>query len=210
MKLQLAIDDLTLKGALELGHIVEPYIDIIEMGSPFIMAEGMHVVREFCRQFPRKEILADLKIMDAGFHEAELAFKAGADYATVLGVTDMLTIKGCQEAAQKYGKKVYVDMICVDNLPQRICEVEQMGVHGISVHTGVDQQAGGRTAMDDLKEIIKYRMYAEISVAGGINSKTARFYMDEKADVLIVGGGICHAENPFEEAKAIAEIIRET
>jgi len=30
-------------------------------------------------------VLADLKIMDAGEHEANLAFEAGADIVTVLG-----------------------------------------------------------------------------------------------------------------------------
>ena len=61
--------------------------------------------------FPDKEVLADMKIMDAGFYEAEEALKAGADYVTVLGVTDNLTIQGCKEAAEKYGKEIVVDMI---------------------------------------------------------------------------------------------------
>ncbi|VTO12876.1 putative hexulose 6 phosphate synthase [Klebsiella variicola] len=50
-------------------------------------------------------MLADLKIMDAGYYESEMAFKAGADYATVLGVTDILTVKGCVDIANKMGQK---------------------------------------------------------------------------------------------------------
>ena len=30
-----------------------------------------------------------------------------------MGVTDNLTIQGCKEAAEKYGKEIVVDMICV-------------------------------------------------------------------------------------------------
>lgn len=205
MKLQLAIDDLTLQEALALTHKIKDYVDIIEMGSPFIMEEGMHAVREFRKQFPDKEILADLKIMDAGFYEAELAFKAGADYATVLGVTDTLTIKGCQEAADKYDKKIYVDMICVENVPQRIKEIEAIGVFGLSVHTGVDQQAAGREPIDDLNVMIKHRQRANISVAGGIGSNTVDQYIEAMADVVIVGGCICHAVDPVLEAKMIYE-----
>ena len=42
--------------------------------------------------------------MDAGEYEAEETFKAGADYCTVLGVTDTLTIEGCVKADERIWK----------------------------------------------------------------------------------------------------------
>ena len=111
MKLQLALDDITLEDAVELLDKVHPYVDIIEVGSPFIIEEGMRPVRIFKEKYPDCEILADTKIMDAGEYEAEETFKAGADYCTVLGVTDTLTIEGCVKAAKEYGKQTMVDMI---------------------------------------------------------------------------------------------------
>ncbi|MCP1102698.1 3-hexulose-6-phosphate synthase [Aequitasia blattaphilus] len=209
MKLQLAIDDLSMEEALKLTDSILEYIDIIEMGSPFLMEYGMEAVRSFKNRYPEKEILADLKIMDAGFFEAELAFRAGADYATVLGVTDLLTIQGCQDAAEQYGRKIYVDMICVPDIPTRMKAIEEIGVFGISVHTGVDQQAAGRSAIDDLKLMLEHRQKAEISVAGGIHSGTIQSYIDAGADVVISGGGICHSENPRLEAAKIAKCIAE-
>lgn len=115
MKLQLALDDITLEDALSLVRTVRDYIDIIEIGTPFVIEYGMEAVRVMKKEFPEKEILADLKIMDAGDYEAEEALKAGADYVTVLGVTDILTVKGCIDAANRYGKQVVVDMICVED-----------------------------------------------------------------------------------------------
>ena len=151
MKLQIALDDITLEDALVLVGKVRDYIDIIEIGTPFVYEYGMQAVRTMKEHFPDKEVLADMKIMDAGFYEAEEALKAGADYVTVLGVTDNLTIQGCKEAAEKYGKEIVVDMICVDNMEERIAKLEELGVHGLAVHTGTDQQAAGRTPLDDLK-----------------------------------------------------------
>ena len=153
--------------------------------------------------FPDKEVLADMKIMDAGFYEAEEALKAGADYVTVLGVTDNLTIQGCKEAAEKYGKEIVVDMICVDDMEERIAKLEELGVHGLAVHTGTDQQAAGRTPLDDLKVMAAAAKSAKISVAGGIHADTVKDYAVFKPDVLIVGGGICHAEDPVAAAKEI-------
>lgn len=203
MKLQIALDDVTLEGALELVKKVRDYIDIIEIGTPFVYEYGMQAVRTMKEHFPDKEILADMKIMDAGYYEAEEALKAGADYVTVLGVTDNLTIQGCKEAAEKYGKEIVVDMICVENMEERIAKLEEIGVHGLAVHTGTDQQAIGRTPLDDLKVMSAAAKKAKISVAGGIHADTVKDYIKYHPDVLIVGGGICHAEDPAAAAKEI-------
>src|SRR5690625_4007814 len=129
MKLQLALDELKLDEALEFMEQVKDNIDIVEIGTPFVIAEGMRGVRKFKEQFPDKEILADAKIMDGGYFESELAFNAGAEYVTVLGVTDVLTVKACLKAANDYNKQLVVDMICVEDLPNKIIEMEGLGVH---------------------------------------------------------------------------------
>ncbi|EKQ02536.1 D-arabino-3-hexulose 6-phosphate formaldehyde lyase [Lacticaseibacillus paracasei] len=54
MKLQLALDDISLVDALVLAEKVRDYVDIFEIGSPFIIQEGMRAVREFRRYFPKK------------------------------------------------------------------------------------------------------------------------------------------------------------
>ena len=92
MKLQLALDEMNLVDALRFADKVAEHVDIIEVGTPFVMDEGMRGVREFHRFFPDKEILADLKIMDGGYLEASYAYEAGAAYATILGVSDNLTM----------------------------------------------------------------------------------------------------------------------
>lgn len=207
MKLQLALDDIKFDDAVELVGKVRKYVDIVEIGSPFIIDCGMAPVRRIKELYPELEVLADTKIMDAGDYEAELTYLAGADYCTVLGVTDTLTIKGCIDAAKKYGKKVFVDMICVKNVEERVAEIEAAGVNCIGVHTGVDLQAAGFTPLDDLKRIKAASKQSIISVAGGINVNTVQDYMAAGADIVIVGGGINHAADPVAAAKALYEKI---
>lgn len=186
---------------------MKEYVDIIEIGTPFVLEYGLEAVRQFRAKFPDKRILADTKIMDAGELESAAAFKAGADYVTVLAVTDIATINACVETANKYGKEIVADMICVEHIPEKIEQLEAIGVHGIAVHTGVDQQKRGRTPMDDLKVMKTYSKSAEISVAGGISLETVPAYAALNPDVLIVGGGITNAADPVQEAKLIYEKI---
>ena len=209
MKLQIALDDLTMEEASALMDRVKEYVDIIEIGTPFVYQYGMGAVRFFKERFPDKEILADMKIMDAGYLEAEEALKAGADYVTVLGVTDLLTIKACIEAAEAYGKEVVVDMICVPDLEKRVSELEEVGAHGLAVHTGTDMQAAGRTPLLDLKAMSACARKAKISVAGGIKAETVADYAAFGPEVLIVGSGICHAADPVAAAKEIYQLCKE-
>ena len=57
MKLQLALDVLTLQDALSLARAVEDCVDRFEMGTPFLLEYGMEAVRRFRAAFPDKEAI---------------------------------------------------------------------------------------------------------------------------------------------------------
>ncbi|MCY7288092.1 MAG: orotidine 5'-phosphate decarboxylase, partial [Cryobacterium sp.] len=61
MKLQVAMDVLTTDAALELAAKVAPYVDIIELGTPLIKAEGLRAVTAIKAAHPDKTVFADLK-----------------------------------------------------------------------------------------------------------------------------------------------------
>lgn len=209
MQLQLALDLFSMEEALKLTEQVKDYVDIIEIGTPFLMESGLEAVRRFRDRFPEKKLLADTKIMDAGALEAGAAFEAGADYVTVLAVTDKATVEECVETAKKYGKKVVADLICVGDIPAKLQELEAAGIDGIAVHTGVDQQKQGRTPLEDLRIVKENCGGAAVFVAGGISLATLPEYAALAPQVLIVGGGIGKAADPAGEARRIYQKLQE-
>ena len=76
MKLQAALDTLTLEECVKLLEETRGSIDIAEVGTPFVIEEGMRPVRVFKETFPEIEVLADVKSI---FDKRELQ-KAGFLY----------------------------------------------------------------------------------------------------------------------------------
>ncbi len=206
-KLQLALDDISLENALSLLQDLQDDIDIVEVGTPFMIQYGMKAVREIRKAFPELYILCDGKIMDAGAYEAEEMLHAGADCITVLAVTDDSTIRACVKTAEKYHADVMADMLCVQNLASRAKELEQLGVDIIAVHTGVDQQAQGRTPLMDLKELKHAVSSARLAVAGGIKLDTVDAYLSLDPDIIIVGSGILREKDPCRAARDLCQRI---
>lgn len=207
IRLQLAMDTLSLEQAIETLMKMDDLIDIAEVGTPMILEYGNQAVRALRQNFPGLTILADTKIMDGGYLEAMAAFKAGANIITVLGAADDATVSGCTKAAQETGQVCAVDMICVDDLPRRCAEAEKLGAGLIAVHTGVDRQASGATPLNDLKIIQASVEGTPVSVAGGINIRSVKDFRDENPDIVVVGGGILHQSDPVKAARAIREVL---
>ena len=90
MKLQVALDLVDLRKAIALTRdLCEVGLEIVEAGTPLIKMYGLPVVGALKAACPRAEVVADLKTADVGALEASLAREFGADWATVLGATNM-------------------------------------------------------------------------------------------------------------------------
>ncbi len=208
MKLQAALDTLTLAECEALMDEVRESIDVIEVGTPFVIEEGMVPVRALKARYPEKEVLADVKIMDAGEYEADKCFAAGADIVTVLGASNDATIEGVVKSAKKHNGKVMVDMIAVKNLAERTAELDAMGVDYICVHTAFDVQSTGKNPLDELMIVNKVIKNAKSAVAGGVKLATIDAIVAEGAEIIVVGGAICNAEDRAAMAKAMKSHLK--
>src|SRR5690625_1660294 len=81
---QISLDLMSNADALATAAIaVEAGVDWIEVGTPLVLAEGLHAVRALRKEFPNHPIIVDLKTMDGGYLEAEMMGDAGADAVIV-------------------------------------------------------------------------------------------------------------------------------
>src|SRR3989442_12778671 len=82
MRLQLAIDTQTLSEAEALVSRVRDLVDVVEVGTPLVIREGVGAVRRLRAVFPDLSLVADRKIVDSCHFEATLGFEAGGTTLT--------------------------------------------------------------------------------------------------------------------------------
>lgn len=205
--LQVALDFVNLSRALKVAEeAVLGGADWLEAGTPLIKSEGLDVLRDLREKFPDITLVADMKTMDAGRVEVEMAAKAGANVVCILGVATDATIRECIEAGQNYGAKIEVDLIGVSNPSQRAKEVEEFGVDYIGVHCPIDEQMEGKDPFKRLRDVSK-AVSVPVAVAGGINSETALEAVNAGASIIVVGGAISKAQDAREATVNIKEAI---
>jgi len=200
------MDVLTTADALALAGKVAEHVDIIELGTPLIKAEGLRAVTAIKEAHPDKIVFADLKTMDAGELEADIAFSAGADLVTVLGTAGDSTIAGAVKAARAHGKGVVVDLIGVADKAARAREVTALGAEFVEMHAGLDEQAeDGFTFQTLLTDGADSGV--AFSVAGGVSVSTIEAVQRSGASVAVAGGAIYGAPDPAAAAAALRAAI---
>ena len=195
MKLQVAFD---LQSSDEVLNFIErngDLIDIIEIGTPLIIKEGLKSVQKIKNKFPKQTVLADLKIMDAGLLEAQIGFEAGADIITVLGLASTKTLNGVKQTAVKNGKKVMVDMINHPYPEKKWNELLNMEMDLCCLHTANDNALDGETPLNDLNSFYSLHGGNNIAVAGGIIPDMIRKINSFHPEIVIVGGYIANSRN---------------
>ncbi|MCK4475260.1 MAG: bifunctional hexulose-6-phosphate synthase/ribonuclease regulator [Methanophagales archaeon] len=203
--LQVALDVLELERAIEIGkESVEGGADWLEAGTPLIKSEGMNAIRMLKDAFPAVKIVADMKTMDTGAIEVEMAAKSGASVVSILAVADNAVIEEAIKSARKYGVAIMVDIMNAEDPVRRAKELEEMGVDYVCVHAGIDQQMRGMDVLS-LLEKVSDAINTPLAVAGGMDAEMASEAVILGAEVIIVGGNITRSANVKESTIKIRE-----
>lgn len=203
--LQVALDVLETERAIQIAkEAIDGGADWVEAGTPLIKSEGMDALRKLKAAFSDRVILADMKTVDTGAMEVEMAAKAGADIVILLGSADDSTIQDAIRSARKYGVKIMADLISAGSPVKRAKELAELGIDYINIHVGIDQQMMGEDPLSILKSL---KINVPIAVAGGIDAKSAAAAVLSGASIIIVGGNIVRSSNVTASARAIRESL---
>ena len=214
MKLQVALDLVDLRKAVALTRdLCEVGLEIVEAGTPLIKMYGLATVGALKAACPRAEVVADLKTADVGALEASLAREFGADWATVLGATNMETIEEFVREGKRIGLKTAVDLIGVANPVERANEILRVATPDLFIfHLGIDVQKRAGLRFEELLDLA-YKVKESgvgVGIAGGLTEKEIEYVVKsgKSIDIIIVGRAVTQADSPKTKFMTINNILK--
>ncbi len=206
-KLQLALDG-DMASALRIMEAAHAFVDIVEVGTPLVIREGMHAVRRLRAEYPALPLVADLKIMDAGAYETDIALDAGADRVTVMAHADDATIRGAAAAANARGKLLMVDMMGFAQPLARARQLRSLGCQFFCLHRAHELRMEQGSPQGQLARLRAEMPAVTLAIAGGIRLPALDSILPHAPQVIIVGAAISAAAEPARAARQFQERLQ--
>lgn len=132
-------------------------------------------------------IVADLKTMDRGETEVEIAARGGASAAIALGTAPIETLNSFIEQCEAHGLDAMIDMMNVE-FPLSVLRALKKVPPVVIIHRGVDEEKFNKEKQIPLHEIrrIKGNYHIMISIAGGDTLREVQRSIFNDADIVVI------------------------
>jgi bifunctional enzyme Fae/Hps len=180
---------------------------ILEVGTPLIKRYGTKIISQLREVTKDIFFVADLKTLDVGKVEVDLAYDETADAVVAAGLAPAETLDSFIHEARRLGIYSVVDMLNVEDPLKKLKSLKEFP-DIVGLHRGIDQETGrehGLEIIPEIRQTFKDKKFL-VAVAGGIVPETAKQALQKGADIIIVGRYITqskdveHAVRDFLEA----------
>jgi len=183
---------------------------ILEAGTPLIKRYGTKVISDM-REIARDVFfMADLKTLDVGKVEVDIAYEETADAVIAAGLAPKETLDAFIYEAKRLGIYAAVDMLNVESPIEKLKTLKEFP-DIIIIHRGIDQETGrtiGLELIRDLRQTFKDKRFL-IAVAGGIIPETAKEALEKGADIIVVGRYITQSRDIERSVREFLELTPE-
>lgn len=207
---QISLDLTSVDEALEVAEVaVRAGVNWLEAGTPLILAEGMRGVRALHERFPTNPVVADLKIMDGGGLETELAAEAGAAWVVVMSRATDATVRAVVASAHERDVAVMGDVLGAESYTDETRRMEALGVDAVIAHLGFDERGEKpeRSVFDFLADVVGATKLP-VQAVGGIRLDDLPRLPGLGAPLVVVGAPLVISNEQFAPAADLATLER--
>jgi bifunctional enzyme Fae/Hps len=133
-------------------------------------------------------VVADLKTMDRGETEVEIAYRGGANAAIALGTAPIETLDSFISKCEAFGMDAMIDMMNIE-FPLSILRSLKKPPAVVIIHRGVDEEKFNKEKQIPLYEIRRIKGNYNnimISIAGGDTLREVQSSIFNDADIVVI------------------------
>ena len=206
--LQISLDAPSLEGAKKvLSQLPGSDRLIIEVGTPLIKRYGTRIISDLRQVAKDAFMVADLKTLDVGKVEADIAYEDTADAVVAAGLAPPETLDAFVYEAKRLGIYAVIDMLNVEDVLEKLKSLKNLP-DIVILHRGIDQESGRTCGLERIQLIRKAFIGKKflIAVAGGIVPETAKEALAQGADILVVGRYVTQSKDVERAARDFLEL----
>ncbi len=199
---QISLDLTSIDEALAVADVaVRAGVHWLEAGTPLVLAEGTRAIRALHSRFPDHPIVADLKIMDGGALETDMAAEAGASFVVVMSRATDATIRAVVRAARGHGIQVMADVLGCGDYRAEARRMTDLGADIVLAHLGFDERAEApeRSVFDFLPDVVAGTSLP-VQAVGGIRLEDLSRLPGLGAPLIVVGAPLVISKEAFAPA----------
>ncbi len=183
---------------------------ILEVGTPLLKKYGVKVIRDLRQIATDVFIVADLKTLDVGKVEVDLAFEETADAVVASGLAAPETLDKFIYEAKRLGIYASVDTMNVEDPIKKFQSLKEFP-DIVILHRAIDVEKTGKPRwhlVKDMREAFKGKKFL-VAVAGGITPETAPQALTSGADIIIVGRYVTQSRDVERAVREFLKCTRE-
>jgi 3-keto-L-gulonate-6-phosphate decarboxylase len=131
MKYYILLDHFEYEKNVKVAHLLHDQSDGFVMGSLFLARYGIEVVDKLRKEFPRKMLYVETRIVDRPREMVSLACQNGADWVSVMGGSRKEVIHSAASKAHDIGRKIFLDLLTTPFSGQVALEAASLGVDAL-------------------------------------------------------------------------------
>ncbi|KPV64053.1 MAG: Bifunctional enzyme Fae/Hps [Candidatus Bathyarchaeota archaeon BA1] len=184
---------------------------VLEVGTPLLKKYGVRVIRDLREVAKDIFMVADLKTLDVGRVEVDLAFEETADAVVASGLAATATLNSFIYEARRLGIYAVVDMMEVEDPIQKLQSLKEFP-DVVIMHRPIDVEETGETLrwefIKEIRDAFKDKKFL-VAVAGGITPEIARQALTNGADIIIAGRYVTQSRDIERSVREFLELTRE-
>lgn len=168
---------------------------ILEAGTPLIKAEGVKVISKLREVAKDSFIIADMKTLDVGQVEVDMAFDETADAVVASGLAAVEVLDKFLYEAKRLGIYAIVDTMNVSDPLKMLKSLKELP-DIVLLHRAIDTEKTEKIKFELVRKIKdEFGDKMLVGVAGGIEPDTVPLAIKSGVDIIVVGRYITQSKD---------------
>jgi len=167
---------------------------LLEAGTPLIKKFGISILKELFSYDDDCYIIADMKTLDVGKLEVQIAAEEKACAVSISGLAALETLENSIDEGLKNDIDIILDLMNVKN-PVVLLNQLTKKPKIVLFHRGIDQEGKEEHPWELITKIKTSFPNILIAIAGGLDLLTSERALEKGADILVIGRAITQSKD---------------